>query len=145
MTAVDKSMSVEYVPVNDYGTAPRVPASTILRGLGVSDENIGKEILKDREPGAKPPVWEGWVPDSNRNGETAKEDPELGKLKVGALDLLDNVQDESISAHSLDPRDNDNAPDEWKESVPTPKQTAAAKNVTPANEVPEKKGANTVK
>lgn len=102
---VDENVSVTFVPVADYGTTFKASAEDIVSSLGT---RIGKV---KKESDVPPKHWEGHVPPSNRDGETAKEDPQLGHTKQQLMRELDAVQDNSIASGSLDPRDNPKAPD----------------------------------
>jgi len=98
--------SVEYVPVADYGTGYRATEDEILKSMGSRSD--GKDTKGSEEQVEE---WEGYVPPSNRDGDTAQEDSQLGLVKQELLRAHDAVTENSSMSGSVDPRDNPNAPD----------------------------------
>ncbi len=114
-TQADKEkdgVSIEFIPVNDYGTAPRTSPAQILAALGYQ----GK--LPDAP--AEEPRWEGYVPPSNRDGKTSLDDKILGRHKADVVSVLDASVADHIGNLTLDPRDNPRAKDDTWDGTPSP-------------------------
>ena len=102
---------VEYVPVPAWNQPqPQTPNMIVaaLGGGGNADVHLPKA-------GDEVPLLEGYVPPVNRMGDSAIEDRLLAQVKVARLHLVDTEPSVSPFVNNLDPRDNDNAPDEWTE------------------------------
>lgn len=99
-------LPVDFVPVQGASQAQPQTVNIIVGSLGgqYTQPKDGDKVSKQ----------EGWVPPSNRDGDTFKEDPWLGKHKVAVLNALDSQGDLSEFPRVLDPRDNDKADDTWE-------------------------------
>ena len=100
---------VEYVPVPAWNQPQPQSMNAILGALGGG----GNQPINYPKDGDDCPVLEGYVPPGNRNGKSALDDKLLAQDKVARLHLVDSQPDLSPFARNVDPRDNDNAPDEW--------------------------------
>lgn len=94
--------NVEYVPVPAMNQAQPQSVNNILQALG------GVYTLP--KDGDKVSEIEGWVPPGNRDGEN---DPVLARDKAYRLHKIDTTSEEGIFPRIVDPRDNNDAPDEW--------------------------------
>ena len=115
------SESVEYVPVPAWNQPQPQTPNMILAALGGG----ANEPVAQPKDGDKSPKLEGYVPPVNRNGDNMVEDRLLGLDKVARLHLVDNDPDGRPFVRNVDPRDNDNAPDEWP-TDPNKKSVAPA-------------------
>lgn len=96
--------SAEYVPVPANNQPAPLTPNLILQGLGGLVEPVeGKD-------GDTSPRLEGYVPPSNRNG---KDDRALVTDKAFKLHKIDTEGELGLFPRVVDPRDNDDAPDEW--------------------------------
>jgi len=112
---------VEYVPVPAWNQPqPQTPNMIVaaLGGGGNADVHLPKA-------GDDVPLLEGYVPPVNRMGDSAVEDRLLAQDKVARLHLVDTEPSVSPFVNNLDPRDNDNAPDEWTEHKADSKPVAS--------------------
>lgn len=119
--AFNEIAGVEFVPIPAWNQPQPQSVNTILGALGGG----GNQKINYPKDGDDCPVLEGYVPPVNRNGETAVDDRLLALDKVARLHLIDSQPDMSPFARNVDPRDNDNAPDEWS-TDPDKKSVAPA-------------------
>jgi len=92
-----------YVPVPAGNQSQPLTANLIVAALGGAYE-------PDTKDGDTVPRPEGYVPPGNRNGD---DDPVLVRDKAYRLHAIDTEGELGNFPRVLDPRDNDNAPDEW--------------------------------
>lgn len=120
---VDEAVDVKFVPVPGANQNQALTANVIVAALG--------GVFTPDKDGDKVVPQEGWVPPSNRDGETAKEDRWLGKDKVARLAAIAAENDLGNFPRILDPRDNDKAPDTWEEHTPDDKAVEESKKLQP--------------
>lgn len=112
----NESAGVEYVPVPAWNQPQPQTPNMIIAALGGG----GNADVAQPKSGDEVAPLEGYVPPVNRNGKTAVEDRLLAQDKVARLHLVDSAPDVTPFAGTIDPRDNDNAPDEWPDKKVAP-------------------------
>lgn len=106
---------VQYSPVPAWNQPQPQTPNMILASLGgiVTPEENGDVVQR----------LEGYIPPTNRNGSSAVDDQLIARDKAARLQMKDTEPELGPFPRVVDPRDNDNAPDEWSDN-----QVASSKN-----------------